>query len=349
MNNLPQSNTLWLPTPTATFPADHPLWKSGIASGYYEARDSAGAPILTVLVERAGHDVVVRRPIGSEQGGRIEVFPGDSLYVVTTITGVSLNTSEEVGDTKGLLTSAFIRQVGREGNIVFAETVPPDEAPPSRPVYLGQGDQLSFRAGSVTVSFASIDAARGSDKGDYRPVANSIWTWLHFAQSSAVDPKSAKKLVYLTTIAQKLDEANELFHRFDELRRHLPVQNTGPELRETVFGIVSKAHSFVVVLSRAIAMLEDPERLLSLQQSLPPGLTIHQGNLKQIRNAIEHAEEHAFCEPESDSPFNWHTLVSTGSISRKGRAFDISEDTKKVLLDARAYLVQIVDAHVSTK
>jgi hypothetical protein len=86
-----------------------------------------------------------------------------------------------------------------------------------------------------------------------------------------------------------------------------------------------------------------------LTTAIPRSLASKKDTLRQIRNAIEHAEDHALAAPGSRSPYNWIDIISRGAVSYKGHSFNIVNHANQVLLDARAYLVRVADLFANTK
>lgn len=326
-------------TPQVVFPADHPMWK-GQESLWVELRDKDQRALPAILEERDGRKVFVRRPNAGEVGGRIEVRPGDEVYLITPIAGLLLSESSHVGNKTETLFFRRIRQTGRDGHKVLVEMIGPGESAPSKPVYLGLGDEIAFPPGSIAMSFDAIDAALSGAEVGYRPIANSVWTWLRISsQWRGAHPG----VVYLVTAAQKLDLSNELLKSVgNSLLGPEPTEH-GPHLRETAFDVVAKSHTIAILLHRAFKMLHDAGRRLRVRAPTPKPLRGTMLELEALRNAIEHAEEHSLVAG-TDTPFDWHQIIRNGELTLGGVSFDIIKDTEAALLLARAYLAHLVDA-----
>lgn len=326
-------------TPQVVLPADHPMWK-GQQSLWFELKDNNQRPLPVILEERVGSKVFVRRPNAGEVGGRIEVRPRDEIYLVTPVAGLFLSESSQIGNQADTLFFRPIRQTGRDGHKVFVEMIGPGEPAPSKPVYLGPGDEIVFPPGSIAVSFDAIDAALGGAEAGYRPVADSVWTWLRYSsQSQGAHPG----VVYLVTAAQKLDLSYELLKSIGNLALELESAEYGPHLRKTTFDVVARSHTIAILLHRAFKMLHDAGRRLRVRAPSPKPLRGTMRELEDLRNAIEHAEEHSLSVGTA-TPFDWHHIIRNGELTLGGVSFDIIKDTEAALLLARDYLARLVDA-----
>jgi len=326
-------------TPQLVFPADHPMWK-GRESLWFELRDKEQGVLPAILEERDGSKIFVRRPNTGEVGGRIEVRPGDEIYLITQIAGLLMSESSQVGNKTETLFFRRIRQTRRDGHKVFVEMIGPGESIPSKPVYLGPGDEIVFPPGSIAVSFDAVDAALGGADVGYRPIANSVWTWLRIS-SQWRGPHPG--VVYLVTAAQKLDLSNELLKSVVNITLESEPVEYGPHLRETAFDVVAKSHTIAILLHRAFKMLHDAGRRLRVRAPTPKPLRGTMRELEDLRNAIEHAEEHSLAAGTA-TPFDWHQILRNGKLTLGGVSFDIIKDTEAALVLAHDYLARLVDA-----
>lgn len=325
--------------PVLHFPADHVIWETQTPPAFLELRGADG-PVPVMLQERDGQRVFVRKPHPNEEGGRVPIYPGDEIYLITPIAGMSISTSATVGDQSGNLYWAPVREVRREGHQVFVEVVRPGEPRPERPVYIGEGDQIIFPAGSINVSFEDIDRTYGAEPDCYYPISASLWAWLSFsAQRSEI-----RGAVYLLTIAQKLDLAHELAKGVLAIVRESDAKPVpGHHVRALAFEIVAKAHTTIILLHRAYRMLHEAPRRLRVKPPSPKHLRPTLDALRVIRDRIEHAEEHALSIVAA-SPYDWGRILRDGVLAVDGASFNIIDDTKTALLAARHYLVQVADA-----
>jgi hypothetical protein len=325
--------------PTLRFPVDHPIWEKHAPPVFLELRGADG-PVPALLQERDGEKVFVRRPNPGEEGGRIEIHPGDEVYLITPIAGMFITTSPTVGDRRGDLYWASVQEIRREGHQVFVEPVRPGEPRPKRPVYLGDGDQLIFPQGAISVSFADIDRTYGAEPDKYHPISSSLWAWLAFSERWRDD----RGAVYLLTVAQKLDLANELAQSLLAIMRDPEAPDMpAHQVRALAFEIVAKSHTTIILLHRAYRMLCEAPRRLRVRPPSPKHLRPTQDVLRMIRDAIEHSEEHTLAD-SSETPYDWGRIFREGVLAVDGASFNIIEDTKTALLEARRYLVQLADA-----
>lgn len=131
----------------------------------------------------------------------------DKENTTVRITHVTLNLTANVGDDDCLL---YVRVVpdGQDGTIVYARSLLPDEQDEGKPILLrpALGERLTFRPGAIRLSIEDADRLSKPEADGYRPITNTVWTWLRLW------PVSNEGLFhYLLASARRLDGTHMLF------------------------------------------------------------------------------------------------------------------------------------------
>ena len=119
------------------------------------------------------------------------------------ITHVGINMSSTVGDTDGFLVGVPIVADGKEGNVCYARTPHEGEDSSSVGVHVrrASGEKLRFRPGALTIRLSDVDKYAHEEAG-YRPVANTVWTWLVYTGC-----RDGEFFRYANAAARRLDAA----------------------------------------------------------------------------------------------------------------------------------------------
>ena len=97
------------------------------------------------------------------------------------ITYVTLNLTPTVGEDDCLLYTRIVPD-GRDGAVVYARSLLPGEQDDGQPVLLKpeSGERLTFRQGAIRLSIEDADRLVKSEPDGYKPITNTVWTWLRF-------------------------------------------------------------------------------------------------------------------------------------------------------------------------
>lgn len=308
--------------------------------------EGADAPVAVVLDGRDGNQVFVRQADPTDgEPPRIPIYNGERIVVMTAITAISVNQTEEVGRVDDLLTCARVVPVRREGNTVFARTLKHGEPDDGRRVHLRPGDQLTFKQGAVVIELDAIDEkeAAGTAEGEYVPITPVLWTWM-----SVGGEHDQGKVRYLLAAARRLDAANVLLADVQQRRHDLNQEDlTGPVIRRRLFGLIAAVELAVVAVGRVCDMIDKAGTLIGSTVPVPPTVAAKRAAMNEIRNAYEHIEDRAlgtvFGKPHSDALtiFNHADLLKHDRISYGTSSLDLNTEIPTLINEARQFLKDV--------
>jgi len=254
------------------------------------------------------------------------------------ITYVTLNCTPDVGENDCLIYTRVVPD-GRDGPVIYARSLLPDEPDDGRPVLVRPscGERLAFRPGAIRISFDDADRPSKPEPDGYRPITNTIWTWLR------VRPVPSDHLLrYLLASARRLDGTHVLFA---ETTRFMNDLSGGfIALRGQFFQALSAAEILVVALGRSIDLLEGFERHFSVGIPLPMTIASRMESIRPLRNAFEHIDDRALGQVRGRSHYDALTVFDQQSFLREskltyaGHSLNIKEDVIQMLMEARQYL-----------
>lgn len=188
----------------------------------------------------------------------VTIQPGDIVVPFQPIHSTGLNTNDMVGDRTGFVLGIPIVEVSRddEERVVVARSRLLDE-PESERVRLPFGYTLTLPPGAITIELERIDQMFESDEDGYKPLSNTIWTWMAIGP-----PPGTEELArYLLAAARRLDTSYRGFVRVRHALEALEETMPGPLARLAVFEIVGDIEVAVVALGRVVDMAVDVGRI----------------------------------------------------------------------------------------
>jgi hypothetical protein len=309
--------------------------------GYLDSvtRKDSDEPERVVLHSRDGHKVYVRAvdPCDPEPE-RVPVYEGDEAIVMEHISHISHHMTPEGAE--GYLLPQRVVPVREEGGKVFARTLRYGEPDDGRRAHVRPGDDLVFEDGALHLELDYVDEWEGAGVAGYVPLTPVLFTWMAFGTNHSVDKRR-----YLLAGARRLDLAQSLFQRVDELRQSDP--EGAPAVRRAVFELVGATELAVVSLSRAMDICMKAGTAIGATATVPPGLTSLCDAVREIRNAYEHIEDRAlgnvFGSPHPDALtiFDHVRVVSDGVIAYGPYQLDLATDVPRIITAAREFLKDV--------
>ncbi|TKV26156.1 light-mediated development protein DET1 [Arthrobacter sp. NamB2] len=294
-----------------------------------------------ILVRREGNRIFIREKDPNEPTPpRIPVYEDDEVVPMLALSHTGVNTSDEVGDTSGLIVALRIVPTRHEPGMVYARTLRRDEEDDGRRVHVAPGEQVTLE--NITVELEYFDDLQEPTASGYVPLTPSLWSWLSIAE------KDDAKFRYLLAASRRLDQANELLIAVEQHREKVnELGDFGPAFRPHLFALIGAVETAVVTLSRAVDMATQVAARFGTVADLPASVSELRSSVVEIRNAYEHIEDRAFGTVRgrpNDSAltiFNHQTLLSENAIVYGEHRLSLDVDLPRLLADTRAYLKMV--------
>lgn len=257
------------------------------------------------------------------------------------LTHVSLNLTPTVGEDDCLIYTRVVPD-GREGAVVYARSLLPGEIDNGQPVLLrpDAGERLIFRPGTIRLSIEDADRATKPETDGYRPITNTIWTWLRLPP-----PLDARLFRYLLASARRLDATHVLFAQITLIMNNMSGNYIAR--RSQFFRALSTAEILVVALGRTIDLLDGLRENFSVHIPLPTTLDSKKQCIRELRNAFEHIDDRALGQvrgrphPDALTIFDQQSFIQEGKLTYGQHSLQIAHEVIKMLLDARQYIRDI--------
>jgi|SRR5215204_667648 len=192
------------------------------------------------------------------------------------IRAISLNLTPEVGADDALVAVRLIPD-GRDGNVVFARSLRPDEKDDDTPVVVDPalGERLRIPPRSIQISIRDVDKSAKAEPDGYAPITNTIWTWL-----SIGDPVAQELFLYLLAAARRLDGTHALLVQVADILDNLSGGFIGR--REQAFRAISIAEILTVALGRSVDLLDGLQQRFSVSPSLPTTINSKKDSIRKF-------------------------------------------------------------------
>jgi len=311
--------------------------------------EGSDEPVFVTLLERRGHDVIVRQLDPSDTAvERIPIYEGDRPIIATAVSHAGINTTATVGDTSGFVVGVLVVPTARHGDTVTARVLGPDEVDDGRRVHVPPNGNLMLE--SIDIHIEHLDRPDGGG-GPATPLAPILWRWF---QLSDTPVQSTSKSRYLIAAARRLDLALGLFSDVDLLVAGMASWDAaavaGPERTRQVLELAGKVELASVALSRAVEMAASCPTTLAGSPAVPSRLEEVRPGLTAIRNAYEHIEDRAFnlkgqrqkvVDTDALALFDFPALIADRRISYGEHKLGLSEQVPALLSITREYLKRV--------
>jgi hypothetical protein len=256
---------------------------------------------------------------------------------------ISLNRTDQVGAADHFVSVRVVPD-GRDGNLVFARTLRPDEPERDEPVLFSpaRGESLALREDS-RVRIVDVDRTSQPDESGYASVANTIWTWLHL--SGKATPQQFR---FALATARRLDGSHLALTALLAAIREL--NGSEAKQRTNGFRAVAMSEILVVALHRAVEMTLRCPRQLHVPVAMPDTVRRKRAAITALRNGFEHLEESAtgrrkgMPDPDAASIFDQRRFFVDGTLVLGTHTLSVPGDVPTLLLALRTYLVEAVGA-----
>lgn len=99
-----------------------------------------------------------------------------------SLSHTGVNTSDEIGDTSGLIVALRIVPTRHEPGMVYARTLPRGEEDDGRRVHVAPDEQVTLE--DFTVELEYLDELQEPTASGYVPLTPSLWSWLSIGRKT---------------------------------------------------------------------------------------------------------------------------------------------------------------------
>ncbi|MGW5751298.1 light-mediated development protein DET1 [Nocardia rhamnosiphila] len=263
------------------------------------------------------------------------IYQDDELVVMVPISHLGLHTTPAGGD--GFLISQRVVPVRRDNGVVYARPLVHDEPDDGRRVHIRPGEKVAIEP---RVELDYIDRWEGDGVTGYVPLTPVLFTWMAIAA-----PASVSVSRYLLAAARRLDQAQALFQRVEDLRQTEP--EGAPAARRAIFALVGAVELALVSLARVVDMCEQAHNTIGVSAPVPQDIVSRATAVREVRNAYEHIEDRALGnvrrkpDPDAATIFDHETIVRDGVIAYGRYRLDLASDIPILIVAARKFLKDI--------
>jgi hypothetical protein len=300
-------------------------------------RDNWEEPERAIFHSRDGNKLYLRGADPCDPDSeRVPVYEGDEVIVMEHYSHISHHTTEEGAE--GYLLWQRILPIREEPGKVFARTLRYGEHDDGRRCHARPGDDLVVE--DIRIELDYVDEFEGQGVDGYVPLTPVLCTWMSFGTSH-----SEEKRRYLLAAARRLDQAQTLFQRIDELRQTDP--EGAPAVRRVVFELVGAVELATVSLGRAVDMCMQAGTLIGATATVPADITTRCAAVREVRNAYEHIEDRALGNvrsaphPDALSIFDHGRVVIDGVIAYGAHQLDLANDVPQLIAAVRKFLKDV--------
>ncbi len=303
--------------------------------------EGSGDPVQVVFVRREGPALLVRQVDPCDPDPTpVQIHDGDELTVCVAISHLSLNTSDTVGDSTGLLFGLRVVEERRDEDTVYARTLRRGEPDDGRRVHVHPGQQVRFDEGSIVAELDHIDDLQVETSSGFVPLTPVLLTWFSIGDQHA--PEAVR---YLLAAARRLDSVN---YRLIDIEEVMALVNrgdlAGPALRSNIVRLISDVESAMIALGRTVDMVTRCGELLGSRVGVPPLIQRHSAAVAAVRNAYEHIEDRALGRvrqkphPNALSIFDYARLLGSDEVVYDGHVLNIETDVPEIMASVRHFL-----------
>jgi len=267
---------------------------------------------------------------------RVPVYEGDEVIAVEHISHISHHTTEEGLD--GYLLPQRVVPIRQDAGKVFARTLRYGEEDDGRRCHVRPGNDLVIEDLQIQLDY--VDEWEGQGVDGYVPLTPILWTWMTFGTHH-----SDEKRRYLLSAARRLDQAQSLFQRIQDLRQCDP--KGAPAVRRAAFELVGATELAVVALGRGVDMCMQAGPAIGASTTVPPDITTNCATVREIRNAYEHIEDRALGRvrstphPDALTIFNHDRVLIEGVIEYGTHQLDLTTDVPRIISAMRQFLKDV--------
>lgn len=310
-----------------------------IPLGYIDTvrRDNWDEPERAIFHSRDGHKLYLRAADPCDpESERVPVYEGDEVIAMEHYPYIGHHTKQEGLD--GFLLGQRIVPIREEPGKVFARTLRHGEEDDGRRCHVRPGDQLVIEDLQMQLDY--VDEWEGQGVDGYVPLTPVLWTWMTFGAGHSDDRRR-----YLLAAARRLDQAQTLFQRIEELRQSAP--EGAPAVRRGVFELVGATELAFVSLGRAVDMCRQAGAKIGATAPVPSDITTNWAAVREIRNAYEHIEDRALGNvrsnphPDALTIFNHNRVVIDGVIEYGAYQLDLATDVPRIIEATRQFLKEV--------
>ncbi|MFD6895069.1 light-mediated development protein DET1 [Rhodococcus sp. NPDC060086] len=257
---------------------------------------------------------------------------GDEVVMMEHLSHASIHTQQEGAE--GFLISQRIVPVREEPGKVVVRTLRYGEEDDGRRCHVKPGDEVVLQP-EVQLDYVDEWESQGVD--GYVPLTPVLFTWMSLGTHHSDDKRR-----YLLAAARRLDQAQTLFQRIEQLRQSDP--EGAPATRRAIFELVGATELAVVALSRALDMCIKARSKIGAASRVPREISRKCDPLRAIRNSYEHIEDRAVGlgtkGPDADALtiFKHDRVVVDGVVEYGKYQLELTAEVPELIRLARQFL-----------
>ncbi|MDE0031681.1 MAG: hypothetical protein OXU75_00860 [Deltaproteobacteria bacterium] len=268
-----------------------------------------------------------------------------------TVRYVSIWTNKEGGE---FLVSLRVVPAGREGKTVYGRTLRHgEEVDPDEGVLVRAGERFVFREGDLTIDARAVDELYNpEERGGYRPISNTVWTWHHFTS------ERRSFFLFIFALAKRLDATHTSWVAALEIRDRAR-EEKGISRRRLHLSELAAAEATVVPLGRCYSMIRTLVRQHCPELHMPETVARTFGAVCEMRNAFEHIDERAegklkvgrktVIDPDAFTIFDQPDFIGSGILRYKAFQLNFESDVLAALIECRGLVLAAIRARVRAR
>ena len=259
---------------------------------------------------------------------------------------MSGDTTDVCKDDGEFLYAGRLVEIRREGNVVYARSLRRGEKDTGEGVHVGKGERLVIPEGEMVIDSLDVDEYHNPvGLGGYRPVANTVWAWHHFAT------ERLGFLLFLFALARRTDAAHALWSSAIQARDLARGGQGSIPARQAHFQALGAAEMTIIALGRCYRMVDGLVEKYCPEMSVPDSVVKTSAAVKAMRDAFEHIDERAEgkvkigeVHPEALTIFDQPDFVASSILRYRQHELNFESQVIRALVDCRELLMEAIEA-----
>ena len=265
-----------------------------------------------------------------------------------TVRYISIWTKKEDEE---FLVSLRVVPAGREGNTVYGRTLRHgEEVDPDEGVLVKAGERFVFKKGDLMIDARAVDELYNpEERGGYRPISNTVWTWHHFTS------ERPSFFLFIFALARRLDATHASWAAAFQIRDRA-LEEQGIPQRRSHLGALAAAEATIIPLGRCYAMIRTLVREYCRKLQMPDTVARTFDAVCEMRNAFEHIDERAegklkvgkqtVVDPDAFTIFDQPDFIVSGILRYKACQLNFESDVLAALIECRELVLTAIRTRV---